>query len=448
MNYSNDQLQALRDIEDFLHDNDQRAYVLTGHAGTGKTTIVRHICETIHRHTPFDLRLSATTHKASKVLSKVLGDTVHTIHSLLGLRPAGVDKFGNQIFKASKTKDLWIRTVVIVDEASMIDQNLLQLIATKAKEEKAKILFVGDPYQLPPIKSRCAVFDNSLPTSKLSTIHRQYAQSPIVVEAEKYRAFLQNDKLPFPTLENNLHKGEGVHLLDKKAFMQKLMAEYNNFIEGDTVNTAVCTYTNKAAIHYNQMIRKRIHFMEPTLKPYYPGEVLVAAAPYLLQGKVAINNDASVRVIEDVTSTASSPLFATLPDVPTRQLKIHNGKSSLTVKVTTSPEKLEKAIKEMKDKALTAQRQLKNIPRSDSSAYFHADKQRKTAWATYYTFKDSFADLRSPYAGTTHKAQGSTYERVYIDLADIQRCTVASTRARLLYVALTRASDDVFICIN
>ena len=67
----------------------------------------------------------------------------------------------------------------------------------------------------------------------------------------------------------------------------------------------------------------------------------------------------------------------------------------------------------------------------------------KKQWRDFFEIKDTWLDLRSVYASTVHKSQGSTYETVFIDLADIGKNYIASDVARLLYVATSRASKKV-----
>ena len=54
-------------------------------------------------------------------------------------------------------------------------------------------------------------------------------------------------------------------------------------------------------------------------------------------------------------------------------------------------------------------------------------------------------DLRAPHACTAHKAQSATYKHVFIDLGDIGKCKSKNLMARLLYVACTRASHNVYL---
>jgi superfamily I DNA/RNA helicase len=71
-------------------------------------------------------------------------------------------------------------------------------------------------------------------------------------------------------------------------------------------------------------------------------------------------------------------------------------------------------------------------------------KSRKK-WDRFFKFRDNHPDLRSVAASTTHKAQGSTYDEVIVDLADIGKCTQDEMAARLQYVALTRPKNRIYI---
>ena len=70
--------------------------------------------------------------------------------------------------------------------------------------------------------------------------------------------------------------------------------------------------------------------------------------------------------------------------------------------------------------------------------YFASKKQ----WSYYFDLSRMFDDVGYAYALTTHKAQGSTIENVFLDVVDMKRC---SDRAKLLYTALTRTQKQAFV---
>ena len=71
------------------------------------------------------------------------------------------------------------------------------------------------------------------------------------------------------------------------------------------------------------------------------------------------------------------------------------------------------------------------------------DDCRRATWRAFFSFKDRYADLRPPHAGTIHRSQGSTYDVAYLDLTDIGRNTKWYEIAKLLYVGLTRPRHTV-----
>jgi hypothetical protein len=91
---------------------------------------------------------------------------------------------------------------------------------------------------------------------------------------------------------------------------------------------------------------------------------------------------------------------------------------------------------------------LKNIPVAENpEARQSVLKLLKSAnrIKEYLDVKNQVADLREPMAMTIHKAQGSTYDTVFLDLESFIACRSPDTAARLLYVALSRARDRVYL---
>jgi len=108
--------------------------LITGGAGTGKTTIIKQICQNIN----MDVRLCAPTGKAAARLREASGINASTIHSLLMLFQQGDKKFSKKLHKCA----------VIVDESSMVDSWLMSEII---QSEPEKIILIGDSSQLFPV---------------------------------------------------------------------------------------------------------------------------------------------------------------------------------------------------------------------------------------------------------------------------------------------------------
>jgi exodeoxyribonuclease V len=145
-----DQAEALRNIEAAYEPGG--FYLLTGHAGSGKTYLMQRLTKSMLAKKR-RIVLSAPTHKAVAVLARKLAEanikdvTCRTIHSVLSLTPK--PRTDRLVFERDRNADPVTTDVVVVDECSMVDLELLRHI--RRHLPNAFVLFVGDPAQLPPV---------------------------------------------------------------------------------------------------------------------------------------------------------------------------------------------------------------------------------------------------------------------------------------------------------
>ena len=169
MNWSPQQDDALRAVSDWLKSGAPQLFRLFGYAGTGKTTLARHIAEDVDGTVVF----AAFTGKAALVLRNKGCEGAQTIHSLI-YRSRGVDEESptfvlNRESVAAKAK------LIIIDECSMVDEELGRDLLSFG----TKVLVLGDPAQLPPVKGG-GFFTEAEPDIMLTEVHRQAADNPIV----------------------------------------------------------------------------------------------------------------------------------------------------------------------------------------------------------------------------------------------------------------------------
>ena len=150
--------------------NGGKVFKLAGYAGSGKTSIAKFIAEAVGG----DILYGAFTGKAASVLESKGCSPASTIHRML-YRARLDERTGVWSFGKDPDSPARAARLVIIDEVSMLSEDLgLDLLSTARK-----ILVLGDPGQLPPIKGE-PFFDMSRPDFMLTEIHRQAAESPII----------------------------------------------------------------------------------------------------------------------------------------------------------------------------------------------------------------------------------------------------------------------------
>lgn len=169
MAWSPQQQEALKAVAHWLDRPHDQVFRLFGYAGTGKTTLARHIAE----HQDGDVAFGAFTGKAAHVLRTKGCEGATTIHSLI-YRPRGEDEEGPS-FAINRDSAAAGADLIVIDECSMVDEELGRDLLSFAKP----ILVLGDPAQLPPVKGG-GFFTEHEPDFMLTEVHRQAADNPII----------------------------------------------------------------------------------------------------------------------------------------------------------------------------------------------------------------------------------------------------------------------------
>ena len=186
MEFSPQQERALVEVNNWIKRGDQRLFRLFGFAGTGKTTLARHIGEGLDG----DVLFAAYTGKAAQVLRSKGAKKASTIHSLI-YRPRGEETVEDEetgkknvlpTFSLNRQSAVSKADLIIIDECSMVDEELGRDLMSFG----TPILVLGDPGQLPPI-SGGGFFTDHEPDFLLEEVHRQARDNPIIDIAQSVR---------------------------------------------------------------------------------------------------------------------------------------------------------------------------------------------------------------------------------------------------------------------
>ncbi len=164
--------------------------VITGGPGTGKTTIIKCVLSCFAKQHKKCILL-APTGRAAKRLSESTGENASTIHRALDLD----FKNGNGAFFTKNESNPLMQDVIIVDEVSMVDSQLMFNLL-KAIKPYAQVILVGDKDQLPSVGAGNVLADilqsEVVPVVSLTEIYRQDAKSYIITNAH----LINNGKMP------------------------------------------------------------------------------------------------------------------------------------------------------------------------------------------------------------------------------------------------------------
>ncbi|WP_316859052.1 AAA family ATPase [uncultured Cohaesibacter sp.] len=181
MDWSREQEAALKAVNDWIKRGDEPVFRLFGYAGTGKTTLARHLAEGVDGHVLF----GAFTGKAAHVLRQKGCAGASTIHAMI-YRPDTSDDEEREddvpAFVINRDSPAHDADLIIIDECSMVDE----MLGSDLLSFRKPVLVLGDPAQLPPV-SGGGYFTDADPDVMLTEIHRQARDNPIIRLAQDVR---------------------------------------------------------------------------------------------------------------------------------------------------------------------------------------------------------------------------------------------------------------------
>ncbi len=277
MKLTDSQEEVYKKLRAFIKGEANNCFILKGYAGTGKSFLIKFTAE-FCTDEDIHFKLLAPTGRAARILNLRTGFEVSTIHS--EIYSQAVENFTDQTEQDSiffnLRQHINKETIFIIDEASLIsdqqnNDKYLEFGSGKLLSDfidytgvrnnpKVKIIFVGDPAQLPPVKSPLSPalseeylfnkFNLSVKTAELKKIIRQKAESGILLNAAKIRKSITGRE--FNKLSINTGKGVE-HITDNfEQVIDKL------FVTSPDDDSVCIASTNFKVFEYNKFIRNRI----------------------------------------------------------------------------------------------------------------------------------------------------------------------------------------------
>ncbi len=433
----------------FLYDSDPRsAFLLRGYAGTGKTSLISALIQTLPSLRVSSLLL-APTGRAAKVISAYSNRPAYTIHKKIYMTVTDASGAVRTVRGINKHS----YTLFIVDEASMIGleptstrQSLLEdLIDYVYDGNHCRLMLIGDSAQLPPVgqsespaldeRYLSAAFSLNVISAELTEVVRQKQLSGILAGATALRSqitsLVAGDEARMPLFSPN---GVDVIRLAGEDLMETLYREYGDFALDQVV--VICR-SNKRANLFNQGVRNTVLFREEEVNA---GDYLMVVKNnyFWLDEESSIgfiaNGDIvevlSVRNVQELYGfrfADATVRFVDYPDEEPRDCKL-----LLSTLYSESP-------------SLTSDEAnllFNNVMEDYADLPTKADRLRELRANPYF----NALQVKFAYALTCHKTQGGQWRTVIIDQGflppDMQ---LDREYLRWLYTAFTRATDRVYL---
>lgn len=396
-----DQQTALQALLDFVLYSEDEQFILTGSPGTGKSFLLNQfftqLGEELGNLEKMGIpcvvtasRVVATTNKASSIIQ-----AEGTLHRLLYLKPKTNNKTGETKIEQSNYPNIY-KTLVVIDECSMIDHQVYKYITKDLLGKGNKIIYVGDKNQLPPVNSKFSIFNKNIGFVELKQFMR--FDSPDIKNLVEQLRDNINDTSRIIDIFNNLESSEHIHRVEKPE-------EIEAIFKGFDVNDKVLAYTNSNVNNINKFFRSLLGKSDIISE----GDLVEMGSCVESFNTGCMTYTGATAVVEKVSSTGLIYDLVHLKDYGGYNTYIDTTKYDQEVKRLT------------------------------------AECRKKGDFTSLVFFKEHYLKLTFGYASTVHKAQGSTYNKVFIDLQDICKCTDSETMAKLFYVACSRAKSELYL---
>lgn len=408
-----------------IRDGHKRV-VLKGSAGVGKTFLVQELITAIRRDYKRSgmFYITAPTNKALAVIKGKVQQTMYTefktIHSALCLVRHVDNITGEKSYVPSKYAGMSpfsSASLCIMDEASMLSNEML----THLKNFPGMLtIFVGDEKQLPPVKEAVSpIFSQGYPEVELTEIIRQGAGNPIIDLSRNLSEIRNRNEKVIQTESSDFI---GYTFTINKDKVINALAEVNG---SDDIKYLAWTNANVDSI--NRQVRNKIYGNPGKVEL---GETLIFNKPHL-----DYYTNEEIKVGSLVVILGDFPYPTTGSKFSKGKLVVNDGQYD---KEELSYYYINNSIKVLHEKSADTYRKLCADLKADC-------KKGKKPWVSYYWFTEQFADITYGHAITIHKSQGSTFKKAILNMQDINHNSNKSEKEKLLYTAITRASNLVIL---
>ena len=442
-----EQEEGLRLILEFIKSKDI-VFTLSGFAGTGKSFMIKMLIEELDKLNK-EYILCAPTHKAKTVLERFTEKEGITVHKLLSLSPnvniLNLD-YRNLQFNSSKNKSFFpFNSIIICDEASMINDSLYLLLVKQCITNSCKIVFVGDIKQIKPV--------NSEQTSKVFEVPNKFFLTEIYRQDNDSALSdilpISRDRFISLFKTNKKEKGSVFVYDTPKNFFVDSIPYFKKAIDNlDILESKILSYTNERVAFFNNKMKEALFGLD---KEYNKFQFITCYENF------EFNNNSFWNSMDYIIIEEPEEIFVYIPYVgnfPGYKLILWDSSNKCNVIVNI----LSKNISDSELQRLTYAIENTRLEAIDLKQ--RRDRNSGLKWKQYYEIIGSFTtpidlyydnrlirkkSFDGGYACTIHKSQGSSINNTFIDMKSIGLCRDNQEKRQLQYVALSRSKNNVYI---
>ena len=434
MALNKEQEKAVKYIENWWRCN-QMYLVMDAKAGVGKTFTINYVLDKLDSCTP--LLLCPTNEALSQLKDKIDNPekyTFRTVHSALGITPTTDTK--ELEFSHIKIPSLWDNyNLAIVDEASMIDDFLLDLL----RSTKIKIIWVGHSSQLPPVD-----VNRKLTDSCVSPVFSQGWETITLTQPMRH----VGDLWEFNIEVEKLIESQETLPPSKYDVKKKELDNYINSEEGKqdflSGETKIAAWSNNGVNKLNHKVRKAIHGKQAEKSKYLKGDKIVLTKPYTMV-EVDKYNDADLKRLakkNDDLETLYSNTKATVIEASFVKVKLNQTLDFWCHKIIVETEEETCTIYEIASKGILE----KVMDYYEKVAWsMKTPKATANAYKQRHFILSCFAEVQHYFAATSHRLQGTSIPNIIVMYGDIMKNMNKIERAKCLYVACSRSMNSLKI---